>query len=131
LLDAIDLGRGTDKVGRSDESPESLVSWYITPMSANLTRQEWTLLQYLHDRSGIPGARFGLDPKFVRRGLRISTTHFARDSASLAARGFAAVRYARSDAGDVSTPCSAIWVTSKGEDYLKKSGAENAKLPED
>jgi hypothetical protein len=100
-------------------------------MSANLTRQELTLLQYLHDRSGIAGARFGLDPKFVKRGLRISVTQFARDSASLAARGLAAVRYARSCAGAVPpSTCSAIWVTSKGEDYLKQSGHETAKTPE-
>jgi hypothetical protein len=98
-------------------------------MSADLTHQELTLLKYLHDRSGIPGARFGLDPKFVKRGLRISVTQFARDSAALAVRGFAAVRYARSDAGDVpSSTCSAIWVTSKGEDYLKEH--EVAKSPE-
>jgi hypothetical protein len=91
-------------------------------MSANLTHHELTLLQYLHDRSGIPGARFGLDPKFVKRGLRISVTQFDRDSASLATHGLAAVRYARSSDGDVpSSTCSAIWVTSKGEDYLRAS----------
>jgi hypothetical protein len=100
-------------------------------MSANLTHQECTLLQYLHDRSGIPGARFGLDPKFVQRGLRISVTQFTKDAASLAARGFAAVRYARSAADGVpSCTCSAIWVTSKGENHLKESGGEIAKTPE-
>lgn len=80
------------------------------------------MLEYLHERSGGSGRRIGLDPKHIRRGLRISPTRFAEDSASLVAHGFAGVRALRPDANDVpSATCSAIWVTGKGEDYLRRS----------
>ena len=81
-----------------------------------------TMLQYLHERSGESGDRIWLDPTHIRRGLRISPTRFAEDSASLAAHGFVGVRALRPDANDVpSATCSAIWVTGKGEDYLRRS----------
>lgn len=91
-------------------------------MSANVSPAELTLLQYLHEHSGGSGRRIGLDPMHIRRGLRISPTRFAEDSASLGAHGFVGVRCLRPDADDVpSATCSAIWVTSKGEDYLRRS----------
>jgi hypothetical protein len=91
-------------------------------MSANLSPAELTLLQYLHDHAGVAGGRIGLDPKAIKRELRISVTRLAEDSASLAAHGFAGVRHTRPGADDVpSTTCSAIWVTSKGQDYLRRS----------
>jgi hypothetical protein len=80
-----------------------------------------TLLQYLYDRSGIPGGRIGLDPKGIMRALRITVERFAEDSASLAAHGFAGRRCLRGADGAASSTCSAIWVTSKGEDYLEQS----------
>jgi hypothetical protein len=80
------------------------------------------MLQYLHKRSGGSGLRIGLDPKHIRRGLRISPIRFSEDSASLVAHGFVGVRALRPDANDVpSATCSAIWVTGKGEGYLRRS----------
>ena len=91
-------------------------------MSETISPAELTLLRYLRDHSGVSGGRVGLDPKPVARGLRISMTQFAADSAALAARGLAGVRDLRPDANNVpSGTCSAIWVTSKGEDYLRRS----------
>ena len=69
-----------------------------------------------------PGGRIGLDPQPVMRRLRIGTTQFAEDSAYLAAHGLVGVRDFRPDANGVpSATCSAIWITGKGEDYLKRS----------
>ena len=80
------------------------------------------MLEYLHERSGDSGLRIGLDPKYIRRGLRISPAQFAQASASLVDHGFVGVRSLRPDANDVpSATCSAIWVTGKGEDYLRRS----------
>ena len=78
------------------------------------------MLEYLRERSGGSGRRIGLDPKPVMHGLRISPAQFAADSASLAAHGLVGVRDVRPDARDVpSRKCSAIWVTGRGEDYLR------------
>jgi hypothetical protein len=89
-------------------------------MVANISPAELALLEYLHKHSGGLGERIGLDPKPITRSLRISMTQFAEDSASLAAQGLAGIRDFRPDANDVpSSRCSAIWLTKKGEDYLK------------
>jgi hypothetical protein len=95
-------------------------AWYNGAMVASLSQTELTLLQYLHEHSGGSGERIWLDPKPIARRLRISVTQFAADSASLAALGFAGVRDFRADANDVpSAKRSAIWLTGKGEDYLR------------
>jgi hypothetical protein len=96
-------------------------------MSPTISQAELTLLQYLHQHAGISGGRIGLDPKAIRRDLRINMPRLAEDSASLAAHGFAGVRHTRPGADDVpSSTCSAIWVTSKGEDYLRRSQSSHA-----
>ena len=90
-------------------------------MLANLSPAQLKLLQYLREHSGGSGGRIGLDPKPIMRGLRINTAQFAEGSASLAAHGFVGVRDFRPDANDVpSSKCSTIWVTGKGEDYLRR-----------
>jgi hypothetical protein len=94
--------------------------WYDDVMLASLSQTELTLLQYLREHSGASGERVWLDPKPIARRLRISVTQFAADSASLAALGLAGVRDFRADANDVpSAKRSAIWLTGKGEDYLR------------
>jgi hypothetical protein len=92
-------------------------------MPANITERELTLLQYLNDRSGVMGGRIGLDPQRIRRDLRISLPRLAEDSAALTALGLAGMRYARARSDDValSTTCSAVWVTSKGQAYLRRA----------
>ena len=91
-------------------------------MSTTISPAELTLLQYLHDRAGVSGGRIALDPKAIKRGLRLSATQFAEDSASLAARGFAGVRHTRFGLDHVPVDtCSGIWVTTKGEAYLNDS----------
>ena len=79
-----------------------------------------TLLEYLHKHSGSLGERIALDPKPISRSLRISMNQFAENSASLAAHGFAGMRDFRPNTKDVpSSKCSAIWLTKKGDDYLR------------
>jgi hypothetical protein len=91
-------------------------------MSTNISPAELTLLRYLHERTGGSGGRIALDPKAIKRGLRISATQLAEDSASLAAHGFAGVRHTRFGLDHVPVDtCSGIWVTSKGEAYLNGS----------
>jgi hypothetical protein len=91
-------------------------------MSTTISPAELTLLRYLHDRAAVAGDRIALDPKAIKRGLRISTTQLAEDSASLAAHGFAGVRHTRFGLDHVPVDtCSGIWVTSKGEAYLNGS----------
>ena len=93
---------------------------YDAGMSGNIRPTELDLLRYLSDHSGASGGRVGLDPKPIVSGLRISRTQFAADSAALQALGFVGVRNHRPKADDVpSTECSAIWMTKKGEDYLR------------
>src|SRR5947207_1565490 len=94
-------------------------------MSGNISPTELTLLEYLHKHSGVSGGRIGLDPKPIKRELRISMTRFAEDSVALAAYGFAELRYARAGAGNErSSTCSAIWVTTKGVEYLSRSRSQ-------
>ena len=93
---------------------------YNAGMSANTSQAELTLLKYLQEHSGGSGERPWLDPRSIARGLRISLKQFTEDSVSLAAQGFAGVRDFRPDAHDApSLTCSAIWLTRKGEDYLR------------
>jgi hypothetical protein len=91
-------------------------------MLANISRTELRLLHYLLERTGASGGRIALDPKAIMRGLRINATQLAADSAALAAHGFAGVRHSRSGPENVPVEaCSAVWVTSKGEAYLKRA----------
>jgi hypothetical protein len=91
-------------------------------MWTDISQEELTLLTYLHEHSGLRGGRIGLDPKAIKRELRISAARLAMDSASLAAHGFAGVRHVRTGPDErPSSTCSAIWVTIKGEDYLTRS----------
>ncbi len=93
-------------------------------MSAPLGPTELSLLKYLQLRSGGSGGRTALDPKAVIRGLRISNTQFAESSAALAALGMAGMRNLRPDSKDVpSLKCSSIWLTGKGEEYLRQSSS--------
>ena len=90
-------------------------------MWTDISQTELTLLRYLCEHSGAPGARIGLDPKPIRRELGLSASRLAEDSASLAAHGLAGVRHARTGPEELpSSVCCAIWVTSKGVDYLKR-----------
>ena len=90
-------------------------------MPVNVSQPELTLLQYLHEHAGVSGGRIGLNPRAVMRALRINMTRLTEDAASLAAHGLAGVRFARRGADDLpSSTCSAIWVTEKGEAYLKQ-----------
>jgi len=96
-------------------------------MSANISLAELMLLEYLHKHSGSSGERIGLAPKPITRDLRISREQFAEESASLAAHGLAGMRNFRPDANDVpSLKCSSIWLTKKGEVYLKDHRPEPA-----
>jgi hypothetical protein len=90
-------------------------------MSVTISESELKLLQYLHERSGSSGARISLNPRAIMRAFRINPTRFGEDSATLAAHGFAGVRYTRPASDIPSSTCSAIWITSKGEAYLKQS----------
>jgi hypothetical protein len=91
-------------------------------MLTNISATELMLLQYLQAHSGGAGERIGLDPKPIRRSLRISITQFITDASSLVAHGLAGVRDFRADANDIpSSVCSAIWLTGRGEEYLRRS----------
>jgi hypothetical protein len=126
-----DVGRGDvgeDRVARAgveeqaEDGEEDEIDAYNVGMSSNISPAELALLEYLHARSGTSGGRIGLDPKPITRDLRISMTRLAETSASLAALGLAGVRHNRPSAeGVASTICAAIWVTSKGQDYLKRA----------
>ena len=86
----------------------------------NMSQSELVLLEYLHEHSGGSGERISLDPKPITRSLRISVSRFVEDSASLVAHSFAGIRSVEPDAKDVpSSKCSAIWITKKGEDFLR------------
>jgi hypothetical protein len=93
---------------------------------AELNASERAMLEYLRKHSGGSGERISLDPKPIRRDLRLSAGQFDADATSLAAHGFAGVRGFRSESNpDVPTSgCSAIWVTRKGEDYLRRTRPE-------
>ena len=107
---------------QSEDGEEHEIDAYNAGMSSNISPAELALLEYLHERSGMSGGRIGLDPKPITRVLRISMTRLAETSASLAALGLAGVRHNRASAeGVASTVCAAIWVTSKGQDYLKRA----------
>ena len=96
-------------------------------MWTDISQAQLALLRYLHEHAGARGSRIGLDPKPIRRELGLSESRLAEDSASLAALGLAGVRHARTGPEErPSSVCSAIWVTSKGEDYLKRLRLERA-----
>jgi hypothetical protein len=100
-------------------------------MSASISQSELALLKYLHEHSGQSGERIWLDPKPIIQSLHITMTQLAENSASLGAHGFAGVRDFRPDANNVpSSKCSAIWITRKGEDYLRalQSGPFSARI---
>jgi hypothetical protein len=85
----------------------------------HVSRTELALLEYLRAHSCASGERIPLDPKAIKRVLRIDATQFADDAAGLAGRGLAGIRGFRSNEnGDRLPGCSAIWLTIKGEDYL-------------
>jgi hypothetical protein len=89
-------------------------------MSAQISQVELRLLQYLHAHSCGSGERIWLDPKPITRGLGISIGQLAEDSAALAGHGLAGVRAFRAATEDaVGVGVSAIWITKKGEDYLR------------
>jgi hypothetical protein len=98
---------------------------YNVDMSVNLSQSELTLLAYLHDHAGTSGERVRLDPKPITRNLRIGAGQFAEDSACLAGHGLAGVRDFRGPDGNEapSSRRSAIWLTGKGEDYLRRLAA--------
>src|SRR5688572_24522645 len=91
-------------------------------MSSNLSPAKLTLLEYLHERSAGSRGRVGRDLKPTTGIPTTTMSRLAESSASLAALGLAGVRHNRPSAeGVASTICSAIWVTSKGQDYLKRT----------
>ncbi len=104
-------------------------------MNPTLSRSECALLQYLHDHSAGWGERTALDPKYVIRGLRIGKPGFEADVASLTALGFAGARRVQADlertapaVAMVAAP-SAVWITGKGEDFLRERLAERRLAP--
>ena len=106
----------------TSKTPVGAWRWYTADMWTDISPEEMTLLQYLHEHSGVRGGRIGLDPKVIKRELRISSERLDVDSASLAAHGLAGVRHTRTGSDErPSSTCSAIWVTIKGEDYLTRS----------
>ena len=99
-------------------------------MPEHISDSELTVLQYLQEHSGVSGGRIALDPKYIKRGLRVSMDRLTEDSAALATHGFAGVRHARRDDEDASPPtCSAIWVTCEGENYLRSRSKFRARQP--
>jgi len=90
-----------------------------------LNISELVMLNCLHRLTGGSGERISLDPKLIMRNLGVSVSRFTEDVAALAAHGFAGVRHFRPNAHDVpSSICSAIWLTGKGETYLKELRSE-------
>jgi hypothetical protein len=103
-------------------------------MNLTLSRSENALLQYLHDHSGGWGERTALDPKYVIRALRMGRPGFEADVASLTALGLAGARRFRNEserdnAMAASTAPSAVWITGKGEDFLRFRQAERRRPP--
>jgi hypothetical protein len=95
---------------------------YDALMPPAVTQPELNLMQYLRKHSGRSGERVALDPKPIMRSLRISSVQFTQDAGSLRAHGYAGMRDYRPNANDVpSLLCSSIWLTKKGEDYLKEN----------
>ena len=91
-------------------------------MPENISYPQLCLLKYLREHTGGSGARISMEPKAVTRGLRISTSQFTIDSDGLVAHGLVGVRYFWSDAKNApSSSCSAIWLTGKGEEHLRRS----------
>ena len=99
-------------------------------INPTLSRSECALLQYLHDHSGGWGERTALDPKHVIRALRMGRPGFEADVASLAALGFAGARRFRPEGErEGVTPPSAVWITGKGEEFLRLRQIERRRTP--
>jgi hypothetical protein len=111
-------------------------------MDPTLSRSQCALLQYLRDHSAGRGQRTSLDPKHVIRALRVGRPGFDADMASLAALGFAGARRYQADldraatagssnggAAAVMAPPSAVWITGKGEEFLRLRQAERRRAP--
>jgi hypothetical protein len=97
---------------------------YDAVMSLDISETGLALLIHLQKNSSAMGERISLDPKHIIHRLRISVDQFAQASALLAGHGLAGVRNFRPNANDVpSSKCSAIWLTKKGDDYLKQAEA--------
>jgi len=94
-------------------------------MLLNISAAQVAMLQCLHKLTGGSGERISLDPKLIIRNLGVSVSQFTEDAAALAAHGLAGVRNFRPNTNDVPSPiCSAIWLTGKGETYLKELRSE-------
>jgi|GraSoiStandDraft_4_1057263.scaffolds.fasta_scaffold1118545_1 hypothetical protein len=100
-----------------------------------LSPAECALLQYLHDHSAGWGERTSLDPKYVIRALRMGKPTFEAHVASLTAHGLAGARRFQADLerhgnGDVvSGSPSAVWITGKGEEFLRRRLSERRRAP--
>jgi hypothetical protein len=99
-------------------------------INPTLSRSECALLQYLHDHSGGWGERTSLDPKYVIRALRLGRPGFEADMASLSALGFAGARRFRVEGErEAMMPPSAVWITGKGEEFLRHRQFERRRAP--
>ena len=92
-------------------------------MTSPLEEAELKLLAHLSEDAEHAGGnhqRLWLDPKPLIRRLGLSQEQFATDSGRLVAHGLAGVRKFASDAvSDTASPYCAIWLTGKGEDYMR------------
>src|SRR3954471_14919350 len=96
-------------------------------MSTHIGDTELRLLASLHERSDGSGQRIGLDPRAVVKSLRLGAAQFASGSSALAGYDLAGVRRFRSDSRDHHVavgPFAAIWLTGRGEDYLRRLEAD-------
>lgn len=94
-------------------------------MRNGMNETELRLLAHLHERSAGSGQRVSLDPKAIAGKLRLKLDEVAACAAALAAHGLAGLRGFRPVA-DESPPTgiSAVWLTGKGEDYLRQVEAD-------
>lgn len=89
-------------------------------MTEPIEEAELRMLAYLSEHAGGYHQRLWLDPKPLIRALGLSQEQFGTDSARLVAHGLAGVRNYAPDAVPVPpTRCCAIWLTGKGEDYMR------------
>ena len=94
-------------------------------MSSHLGETQLALLAYLREHSGGYAQRIGLDPKPVAKGLRIDHGELVMEASALVRHGLVGVRGFRPDAGHpASEPVPAIWLTGRGEDYLRRLEAD-------
>src|SRR4051794_23549939 len=94
-------------------------------MTLHLGETQLTLLAYLREHSGGYAQRIGLDPKPITQRLHIEHGELVKDSSALVRHGFVGVRGFRPEAGDsASHTVPAIWLTGRGEDYLRRLEAD-------